>query len=101
MGRAAKKRRHDKRKEMKAKRKEAKRLLYKSYAEKGRESRQRKHGKRTEGSGKKGQHVMADCGNVGCVRCYPKLNDYVLCNGWRRSAWHKELQERKLNGNCV
>lgn len=67
-----------KRKMAKKAAKQKKRDLYKSYSESGKSSRLKKvGGKQTEPSGKKGQHAMADCGNVGCIKCYPHLNNTI------------------------
>lgn len=89
MGKASRKRKHKLVMEAKARRKEAKRALYKSYAEHGQANKTKRHkAKPTEASGKKGQHVMADCDNVGCIRCYPNLNNYQLNNGKYRLPNH-------------
>ena len=93
-GKGSKKRRKDTRKMEKAKRKAAKAALYKSYSEKGHENTARKHGRRTESKGK-GQHLMADCGNVGCLRCYPHLNNYLLGNGMTRLQWAEVRRQRR------
>jgi hypothetical protein len=95
MSKKSRKRRSDERKKLKQQRKEAKRMLYKSYSEKGHESAaKRGRLKKGSGGGKKGQHVMANCGNSGCIRCYPLLNNYMLQNGWLRLDWHRELARR-------
>jgi hypothetical protein len=92
MSKKSKARRSDARKIEKARRKAAKAALYKSYSEKGHESVTHKHGKRTEGKGKH-QHLVADCGNTGCLRCYPHLNNYLLGNGKTRLAWRAALKQ--------
>jgi hypothetical protein len=75
MGIKAKSARSEKRKREKRAKKAAKAALYKSYSEKGQAS----GSKRTKKTHKvisslKGQHAMSDCGNVGCKKCYPRLN---------------------------
>lgn len=79
MGKASRKHQHAGKMAEKARRKEAKRALYKSYSERGQINKAKVH--RTESSGKKGQHVMKDCGNTGCIKCYPHLNNYCMNNG--------------------
>lgn len=78
MGKIGKSKRSDKRKQEKARRKAAKAALYRSFAEKGKARKASEQ--KTEG-GHKHQHLTADCGNVGCIRCYPHLNNYMLKNG--------------------
>ena len=92
MSKKSKAKRKDARKLEKSRRKAAKAALYKSYSERGHENATKKRGKRTESKGK-GQHLMADCGNVGCLRCYPALNNYVLANGMPRLEWRRKLHE--------
>lgn len=71
MGHASRKRRHDKRKAEKKARKAAKASLYKSYAEHGSKRR-----KKIGGGGVRGifNHANTNCGNVGCKRCFQRLN---------------------------
>jgi hypothetical protein len=91
MSKKSKAKRKDARKLQKAQRKAAKAALYKSYSEKGREAATRRHRKKSEGGGKH-QHLMADCGNPGCLRCYPELNNHLLGNGMTRLQWRSALQ---------
>jgi len=73
MGLTAKKARSLKRKTEKAKAKAAKRALYASYAGQGRRSTKTAASGRTP---QRGNHVMADCGNVGCEACYPQYRAF-------------------------
>lgn len=53
--------------------KEARKALYASYAQQGRKANN--SGDAIGGPTKdRGNHVMKDCGNPGCKRCYPQFN---------------------------
>ena len=75
MGKAAKTRRSEQRKRQKRAEKERKRALYASYAQAG----QNKKSKRNSLNAKRRfgisttKHVVTNCGNVGCSRCFPDL----------------------------
>jgi hypothetical protein len=75
-----------KRKQEKASRKASKAALYRSYSEQGRKNRLKKVGGRVTTGGHKGEHLVANCGNPGCIRCYPELNNTMKCNGKLRLA---------------
>jgi hypothetical protein len=94
MSKAAKSRRSDARKSAKASRKAAKAALYHSYAEQGHKNRAKKHGGKSTEGGHKGQHLVADCGNPGCIRCYPDLNNTQKCNGEYRLPNHPVKRPR-------
>lgn len=82
MSKAAKKRKQAVRRQQKAARKAAKAAMYKSFSEQGINNKTRRHkAKSTEPSGKKGQHAMTNCGNTGCIKCHPELNNVRMCNG--------------------
>jgi hypothetical protein len=70
MGKSARKRKANIRKEKKRAAKQAKRALYLSYAGTGK--RKKKQNKKSGYTAQRGNHVMLDCGNVGCARCYPQ-----------------------------
>jgi len=72
MGKASRSRKADARKKRKKAAKAAKKALYESYAGTGR--KKKKLDKKTGLTVLKGAHAMQDCGNVGCCRCYPRLN---------------------------
>lgn len=75
MGLIGRKRKKDEKK----KRKAAKRVLYAQYAKEGKiKGTKRASRKRIFGSsGNKHQHLIADCGNPGCKRCYPERKSYL------------------------
>jgi len=81
MSKTSKSRRSDARKQAKASRKASKAALYRSYGEQGRKNKAKKHGGRSTTGGHKGQHLDTDCGNPGCIRCYPQLNNTQKGNG--------------------
>lgn len=95
MSKKSKSVRKEKRKQEKASRKAAKAALYRSYSEQGRKKRAAKHGGKSTEGGHKGQHLVADCGNPGCIRCHPALNNYVLGNGKTRLEHKAELARAK------
>ncbi len=71
MGMNARKLRSEKRKMRKRAAKAAKKALYQSYAGTGR--RKKKKSCPTGATSQKGNHVMTDCGNIGCKACYPQF----------------------------
>ncbi len=71
MGKASRKRKHDDRMRKKRAAKSARKALYASLAGTGK--RPKKVGRRSQVAGIfKHAHVMTDCGNPGCNRCYPR-----------------------------
>lgn len=72
MSKGARNRNSERRRMEKKRRKEAKRALYKSYSEQGRKNNSKRATKHKVISSVKGNHVMLDCGNVGCEKCYPQ-----------------------------
>lgn len=84
MSKSGKKKKASAKRALKARRKDVKRALYKSYSELGQAKKDSEH--KTQASGKKHQHIVADCGNTGCVHCYPHLNKRILGNGKLKSA---------------
>lgn len=71
MSKSSKKRKADARRERKKSVKAQRRALYASYAGTGR--KKKKVSAKTGRTSQRGNHVMADCGNVGCQQCYPRL----------------------------
>jgi len=74
MGKKGKKKRGEKARIKKRARKAANRAKYDAWRAAGTNSksfRQRKRAKK-KGSGDKGKHLIADCGNVGCLKCNPE-----------------------------
>ena len=93
MGARSKSVRSVRRKAQKAAVKAAKKALYKRYAEEGKvkgTKRSRHSAKRIGGARAKGNHAMADCGNVGCGRCYPA--NYNLKPGLRLRLLIKKVK---------
>jgi hypothetical protein len=82
MGIRSKKRNAEGRKAKKRAAKAAKRALYASYAGTGR--KRNNQGRASGPTALKGCHAMRDCGNVGCLGCYPQF----------RAASHRELAAR-------
>lgn len=76
MGKKAKSQRAQKRKMEKRARKEAKAALYKSYAEQGRQggSKRMKLKAKNKLHVRSRAHLRTPCGNLGCPKCYPRLN---------------------------
>lgn len=72
MGRASKTRRAEEKKRKKRAAKIARKLLYASYAGQGRRNKKRAS-RRKEPSTIKGAHVISNCGNIGCERCFPQF----------------------------
>jgi hypothetical protein len=84
MGKSTKARKHaDKMKKRRAE-KAAKRALYASLA--GTSKKKKKQAKKSifGGSGHKHAHAIANCGNIGCQKCYPRA--YVKGNGTLSTA---------------
>lgn len=81
MGIRAKKIRAEKRKAIKRAAKEAKKKLYASYAGTGRRSNKTK--KSSGPSWSRRSHEMVNCGNIGCKRCFPRLNGVDPSIVWR------------------
>jgi hypothetical protein len=71
MGKASRKKSADRKKRAKQLAKAAKRALYASYAGTGRKVK--KNRKKAGATPQRGNHVMSDCGNPGCERCYPQF----------------------------
>ena len=64
-------RKHNEKMKQKKALKAAKRALYESYAGTGK--RAKKQSKKSPVSGiHKHAHIMQDCGNPGCSKCYPR-----------------------------
>lgn len=76
MGKASRKNRHSDKMKRKRELKAQRRSLYASLAGTSKKSKN-KNGKKMP-TRFKGSHMMADCGNVGCKRCYPKLNGVLV-----------------------
>lgn len=70
MGGLARKRRADKKKELKRQVKQQRRALYASLA--GTSKKKKRQNPRKKITAQRGNHVMSDCGNVGCEKCYPQ-----------------------------
>ncbi len=71
MGKTARKSKHSAKMARKRAVKSARRALYASLA--GTSKKNKKLGNRRAGpTVYKHAHIMADCGNVGCTRCYPR-----------------------------
>lgn len=80
MGKAGRRRKHDERMKKRRAAKAARRALYASLAGTSRRRKRRQVASRSLTAGTfKGAHVMQDCGNVGCLRCYPAC--YLKGNG--------------------
>ncbi len=84
MSASGRKKRSMKRAQEKRERHAKKAALYKSYAEEGRKNKSKRFLRKKATSNAKGQHLMTDCGNVGCQRCNPR--PIVLCNGKMSNA---------------
>jgi hypothetical protein len=84
MGVAGKRRRAELRKSRKRAVKAARRQLYASYAGQGR--RTTKDHTSTGYTPQRGNHVMLNCGNVGCERCFPRFRALRAddAEGWKR-----------------
>jgi hypothetical protein len=72
MGKASRTKKHGAKMARKRAVKAARRAEYAAKA--GTSKKAKKCNRKTGPTVMKGAHVMADCGNVGCKRCYPKLN---------------------------
>ncbi len=72
MSKAGRKKKHSAKMKERRKRKAEKRALYASYA--GTSKRAKKVRRKSPISGiHKHEHLMSDCGNPGCKRCYPAV----------------------------
>lgn len=71
MGKSSKTRRADKRKLLKKATKAAKKALYASYAGTSKKAKKQKVKRGT--SAVRGAHVMNNCGNLGCAKCFPQF----------------------------
>lgn len=67
----------EKRKKAKASKKAEKKALYLRYAAEGRKtgSKRAKMQNKKKSKPNKHCHVMADCGNIGCHKCYPATHN--------------------------
>jgi len=74
MGKKAKSRRAQERKNAKRALKAARAALYKKYAEMGRKKGSRRSGKSKQRKPRGRTHPRVPCGNIGCPRCYPFIN---------------------------
>lgn len=72
-GKKGKKLRSDKKKAAKKALKARNRAYYDSLRDSGnnQKSRSARKAKKRKGIGDKGKHLIADCGNVGCLKCNP------------------------------
>lgn len=73
MGKAAKTRAAEQRKKMKRSRKEQQRALYESYKKAGTNKKSKRSLASAKRTVKVNKHAIANCGNVGCSRCFPRL----------------------------
>lgn len=89
MGKAARSRRHDKKKAEKAKRKAAQRAKYAAFRDAG-QNKKSKRNRRTSLTSRKVRTTVhpADCGNIACSKCYPGWwnNGDPEAPGYRRKA---------------
>jgi hypothetical protein len=75
VGKSSKARKHNEKMKRKRAEKAAKRAQYAALAGTSKKSKKINRRARSTVSGTyKGAHIMSDCGNPGCKRCYPKLN---------------------------
>jgi hypothetical protein len=72
MGKKGKKLRSDKKKAAKKSLKARNRAYYDSLRDSGNNSKRAKRkAKKKGGTGNKGKHLIHNCGNIGCQKCYP------------------------------
>lgn len=72
MGVAGRQKKHKEKMARKRAVKAAKRDKYKALA--GTSKRAKRHKNKSGPSNTKGAHLMQNCGNVGCKKCFPRLN---------------------------
>ena len=71
MGIKSRKAKHSKRMARKREAKQARRNAYAALS--GTSRKTKRSAGRKQPTGQKHAHVMANCGNVGCTRCYPQF----------------------------
>lgn len=72
MSKSARKRKHDTKMARKRVAKAARKAAYKALA--GTSKRRKRQTQKTGPTSIKGMHAMANCGNIGCARCFPQFN---------------------------
>lgn len=72
MSKEARTRKHKAKMERKRAAKLARKNLYASLA--GTSRRRKRRGRSARHSSTRGLHVMSNCGNIGCARCFASLN---------------------------
>ena len=75
MSKAGKKRKAEKRRQLKRGRKEQRRALYKRYAEEGKQKGSRRAKKNDQKQHKSRPKKHSNCGNVGCIQCYRRVEN--------------------------
>src|SRR5271154_4416549 len=73
MGKAAKTRRSEQRKAQKRARKAATQAVYESYKKSGSNKKSKRNTAANRAGVSTSKHIVANCGNQGCERCYPDL----------------------------
>jgi hypothetical protein len=107
MGKKGKKLRSDKKKAAKKSLKARNRAYYDSLRDSGNNSKRAKRkAKKKGGTGNKGKHLIHNCGNIGCQKCYPEDRKPVRILGLRDSiAFIKSLyplrKRRPMRGEKV
>jgi hypothetical protein len=71
MSTSGKKRKHGEKMKRKRAAKAARRDAYKALAGTSAKSKRLRRNKSVEPSGRKHEHLMANCGNIGCKQCFP------------------------------
>lgn len=106
MGKAAKTRRSEQRKRQKRSRKDQQQAVYESYKKAGTNKKSKRNAQNAKAARgvSTSKHLVSNCGNVGCERCFPDLSAprmNAACSRWaparpgeRKTPVPKQLQSK-------